>query len=129
MQRRYFFVTAAGAAIRAVGASQPVKITRISWAPIDGRFHRFVAMNSYDAAPKGHTYSNTLIRIATDQKIEGVGVLEYAPPDEAFQRSVRELVGANPLEVYEIKEGRITGRSPRFAPLLSKYQHLDGPLF
>src|SRR5207244_2757222 len=86
-------------------------------------------MNAYDIAPKGHTYSNTLLRIATDQGMEGVGVLEYAAPDQAFQQSVRELIGANPLEVYEMKNGRITGRSPRFSRLLSTYQHLDGPLY
>ena len=129
MNRRYFFLTAAGAAVRANGAPAPVKITRISLATIEGRFHRFVAMNSYDRAPKGHTYTNTLVRIGTDQGIEGVGVMEYAAPNDTFKQSVRALIGANPLEVYEMQQGRIEKRSPRFSDLLSNFPHLDGPLF
>jgi D-galactarolactone cycloisomerase len=96
---------------------------------VDGRFHKFVAMNAYDTRPKGHTYENTLVRIATDQGVEGVSVMEYALPDAAFLKAVQVLVGADPLSVYQLADGRITDRSPAFAPLLSRYQHLDGPLF
>ncbi len=130
MNRRNFLVSgvASAAALRALPGS-PVRITRITLAPIDGRFHKFVAMNAYDKFPKGHTYSNTLVRVATDQGIEGVGVMAYAVPDDAFLRAVRALLRANPLEVYLKKSDRIVGRSAAFNALLTQYQHLDGPLF
>lgn len=128
MDRRTFLITAAAAAGSAAGASA-AKITRITLAPIEGRFHRFVAMNSYDQAPKGHTYTNTLVRIFTDQGVEGVGVMEYAAPTDEFRQSVRSLIGANPLDVYTMQQSRVTGRAPKFESLTSRYQHLDGPLF
>lgn len=108
------------------GASTPVKITRITLAPIQGRFHKYVAMNSYDTAPKGHTYENVLVRVATDQGIEGVGVMGYGRPDDAFRTALRSLIGTNPLDAYEFHEGRIVRR---VSPVVSKYPHLDGPLF
>ena len=128
MNRRYFLLSAPAAA-RRLGGAPPVKITRIRLAAIEGRFHRFVAMNSYDQAPKGHTYTNTLVRLETDQGIEGVGVMEYRAPDAAFLGAARQLLGANPLEVYAMKEGRIAAPSERFGKLLTDYPHLDGPLF
>jgi len=86
MQRRHFLGALAGtaAAVRATvaEAAAPHRISSITLAPIECRFHKFVAMNSYDAAPKGHTYTNTLVRIATGEGAEGVGVMEYRPPDE-----------------------------------------------
>lgn len=130
MTRKTFLLSlAGGAVVRPVAGRKPVRITRIALAPIEGRFHRFVAMNSYDTAPKGHTYQNTLVRVATDQGVEGVGVMEYAAPDEAFLKAVRVLVGANPLEVYEMEGGRIVRPSGTFRSLLAAYPHLDGPLF
>ena len=107
-------------------AAPRARITQIRLARIEGRFHKFVAMNSQDRAPKGHTYSNTLLRIATDQGVEGVGVMGYAQPDAAFHKAVETLVGANPLDLYLWQEGRITGRASR---VLETYKHLDGPLF
>lgn len=137
MNRRSFLGTlACAAAPLALGRALPLRaargaprITGLSFTPIEGRFHKFVAMNSYDTRPKGHTYGNTLVRIATDQGVEGVGVMEYAAPDDAFLAAVQGLVGADPLAVYTMESDRITGRSPAFAPLLARYQHLDGPLF
>ncbi|HEY6401017.1 MAG TPA: hypothetical protein VI479_06390, partial [Blastocatellia bacterium] len=101
--------------------SAPVVIKSVALAPFEGRFHKFVAMNSYDRAPKGHTYPQTLVRIATDQGVEGVGVMAYAAADAEFLKSLKSLIGANPLELYEMKEGRIIGRSPGFADLLGRY--------
>ena len=101
-------------------AGRQVRVQRITLARIEGRFHKFVAMNSYDTAPKGHTYTNTLVRLFTDQGVEGTGVMEYAAPDAAFEQAVRGLLGANPLEIYE--------PDSRFQPLLKRYPHLDGPL-
>ncbi len=128
MTRRVFLSTlAASAAIRAV--ARPVaRITRISLAPIQGRFHKFVAMNSYDTAPKGHTYSNTLIRIATDTGAEGVGAMGYAAPDDAYRAALKPLIGADPLALFTMGDGVIAGRAPAFAELLTNYLHLDGPL-
>ena len=62
----------------------PVKITRITLCPIEGRFHKFVSMNAYADKPNGHTYSKTLVRISTDQGVEGIGVMDYSAPDEAL---------------------------------------------
>jgi L-alanine-DL-glutamate epimerase-like enolase superfamily enzyme len=105
------------------------RITRLTLTPVEGRFHKLVAMNSYDTAPKGHTYGNTLVRLMTDQGVEGVGVMEYATPDDEFRAAVRALVGADAYGVYAMVDGRVTGRAPAFEGLLTRYPHLDGPLF
>ena len=78
MNRRNFLALSAAA-----GASNAAtaRISRITLAPIECRFHKFVAMNAYDKAPKGHTYSNTLVRVQTDQGVEGIGVMGYPVPD------------------------------------------------
>ncbi|MCX6636606.1 MAG: hypothetical protein NT090_16215, partial [Acidobacteria bacterium] len=128
MRRRQFLAGAAAAIVRPARASSP-RITRIKLAPIQGRFHKFVAMNSYDTAPKGHTYSNTLVRIETDVGVEGVGVMGYSPAGRQFENTCLALTGANPLELYEMSAGRITGRAPARVALLSGEKHLDGPLF
>lgn len=117
------------AASFATAAKPAARITRITLAPIEGRFHKFVAMNSYDTAPKGHTYSNTLVRIATDQGVEGVGVMGYQNPDPAFLQALQPLLSADPHALYQFANGRITARHPSHAALLAKYRHLDGPLF
>jgi len=88
-----------------------------------------VAMNSYDRAPKGHTYSNTLVRIQTGQGVEGIGVMGYTAPDPQFHQALKSLIGADPLSLYEMKNGRITGRASAFSSVLGSYRHLDGPLF
>lgn len=138
MNRRSFLSALATAAVpltvpRSLAARperrDAARITGLSFTPVEGRFHKFVAMNSYDTRPKGHTYGNTLVRIATDQGVEGVGVMEYALPDEAFLQAASALVGTDPLAIYAMEDGRITGRSPSHAALLARYQHLDGPLF
>lgn len=130
MTRKTFLVSLLGGAIvRSAAANAPARINRITLAPIEGRFHRFVAMNSYDTAPKGHTYQNTLVRVFTDQGVEGVGVMEYALPDDKFRVAVRTLVGANPLELYEMEGGRIKRPVPAQRELLKSYPHIEGPLF
>lgn len=114
----------------AAGASKPsARIRRIRLSRLQGRFHKFVAMNAYDKVPKGHTYEHTLIRIETDQGLEGIGAGTYALADAAYAASLKSLIGANPLEIYRMEGGRIVGRSPAFADLLSKNRHLDAPLF
>jgi L-alanine-DL-glutamate epimerase-like enolase superfamily enzyme len=128
MNRRFFLFGLASSAVSRA-AARPVRITKLIFTPVQGRFHKFVAMNSYDTAPKGHTYTNTLVRIQTDQGVEGVGVMEYALPDEAFYSAVKSLLGANPLEIYQRNNGFITGRATPHEDLLRKYKHLDGPLF
>ena len=123
MTRRQLFQAAVAA------ARPPVRITRIALAAIDGRFHKFVAMNSQAARPAGHTYTNTLVRIFTDQGVEGVGVMDYDQPNPAFLQALKSLVGTNPLELYEMRDGRIVGRAASHAAVLGRHMHLDGPLF
>jgi L-alanine-DL-glutamate epimerase-like enolase superfamily enzyme len=124
MDRRGFLCSLAAAA-----APAAARITRVLLAPVDGRFHKFVAMNRYDPAPKGHTYANTLVRIQTAQGVEGVGVMGYRAPDAEFQQVLRKLIGSDPLGLYEMVDGRIRGRAAAFSDVLSTYRHLDGPLF
>ena len=129
MTRRVFLCAlATSAALRAAPRAR-ARITSITLASIQGRFHKFVAMNSYDQAPKGHTYTNTLIRIATDQGVEGVGVMGYSGPDADYLKALRQLIGADPLSVYTLQDGCIVGRAPAFADLLSRHMYLDGPMF
>lgn len=129
MNRRYFLSALAASASLQVGRSAGARITRIMVAPIEGRFHKFVTMNAYDLAPKGHTYSNHLIRIQTSEGVEGVGVMGYRAPDEAFYQALRTLVGADPLAAYQMDGGRITGRAQPYADTLRTYPFLDGAMF
>jgi len=129
MNRRLFLSTlaasSAGTRLRAAGP----RITQITVANTEGRFHKFVAMNSYDKAPKGHTYVNTVIRVKTDQGVEGAGVMGYSLPDKPFLTALKSLIGANPLELYRMDGGKITGRQSEYAAALKAYRFLDGPLF
>jgi L-alanine-DL-glutamate epimerase-like enolase superfamily enzyme len=127
MNRRAFLLAAASPAAGAPPAAD--RISRIAFAPIEGRFHKFVTMNSNDKAPKGHTYGNWLVRIRTASGAEGVGVMGYNNPDAAFEQALRGLVGANPFDLYTWTGERITARSPAHAKALRAYRHLDGPLF
>ena len=129
--RRTFLASAATAGI-ALGATRAqadsTKITGIALSTIEGNFHKFVAMNSQDDAPKGTTYTNTLVRISTDAGVEGVGVMSYTLPDKTYLEDLRALIGTAPESVYDFRDGHIAGRSPAFQELLVKYKHLDGPL-
>ncbi len=128
MFRRSFLLSVGAFATIAARPASQTRITAVSLTPIQGRFHKFVAMNSH-SQPNGHTYTNTLVRIETDQGVEGVGVMAYRKPDDAFLQAARRLAGADPFALYEMNEGRIVGRAARFASLLGSYKHLDGPLF
>jgi len=125
--RRSFLLSSAAAAAAACGSGGP-RITRIRYVPVECRFHKFVAMNSYDDEPKGETYENTLVRVETDAGVEGVAVMGYDDPDEEFHAALAELIGADPLSVYEFADGRLQGAAAPFQDLLSRYPHLDGPL-
>jgi len=128
MNRRVFLIGAPLAA-RAFAAPQLPRIARITLTPVQGRFHKFVAMNSYDVRPKGHTYENTLVRVQTTAGVEGVGVMDYSTPDDALIKALTQLIGANPLSLYEMRDGQIIGRSQEFSGLLERYRHLDGPFY
>lgn len=108
-----------------------MRITRITLCPIEGHFHKFVSMNAggagHGSKPAGLTYTNVLIRIGTDQGVEGLGVMA-GQPDAAYQASVRSLIGANPLEIYAMNGALIGERLPAHAAVLTKYPHLDGAL-
>jgi D-galactarolactone cycloisomerase len=139
MNRRTFLHSAAAVSLTpialdriplmAASRSAAARITKLTLTPIDGRFHKFVTMNSYDTEPKGHSYTNTLIRVFTDQGVEGVGVMEYALPNAAFLQALRALVGVDVHDVYRMENGRVTGRAPAFERLLLQYPFLDSALF
>jgi len=130
MNRRVFFssLAATGVATRLRAVVAP-HINRITLANTEGRFHKFVTMNAYDKAPKGHTYINTVVRIRTNSGIEGAGVMGYPLPDPPLLAALKTLIGANPLELYQMESGRIVGRNPQYADTLKRYRFLDGPLF
>jgi D-galactarolactone cycloisomerase len=129
MNRRLFLsACAASAAAPRLRAAVP-KITRIALAGAEGRFHKFVTMNSYDDEPKGHSYSNTVVRVQTSAGVEGVGVMGYPRIDAALLEGLKTLIGANPLELYRMASGRIVDRNPQYAAILKRYRFLDGPLF
>src|SRR5581483_2800091 len=128
MKRRHFLGSLALTPLF-VQARPVAKITRIRLSTLQGRFHKFVAMHAYDKAPKGYTYKHTLIRIETDQGVEGIGAGTYTLANQAYVESLKPLIGANPLEIYQMDGDRIIGRSSAFASLLEKNRHLDGPLY
>jgi D-galactarolactone cycloisomerase len=129
IDRRSFLTALVAPASILPGASQtPVRITRIRVSILEGRFHKLVAMNAYDKAPKGGTYTHPLIRIETDQGIEGIGAGTYRMNLDDYVGELQPLIGKNPLELYEIAGGKVVRPSQWFAGLQGKAQYLDGPL-
>jgi L-alanine-DL-glutamate epimerase-like enolase superfamily enzyme len=128
LNRRKFLLSAASLPL-AAKSKNIVKIKRIRLATMQGRFHKFVAMNAYDTAPKGTTYEHTLIRIETDAGVEGIGAGTYTIADVQYAQSLKPLIGQNVYDLYRIDGGRIVGRNPALVSLLSKNRHLDGPLY
>jgi L-alanine-DL-glutamate epimerase-like enolase superfamily enzyme len=129
IDRRTFLtaLTASASALR--GATQTsVRITRIRVSILEGRFHKLVAMNAYDKAPKGETYTHPLLRIETDQGVEGIGAGTYRMNLDDYVTELRPLIGKNPLELYEMAGGKVVRLSQWFAGLHAKAQYLDGPL-
>src|SRR5689334_20449501 len=95
MKRRDFALTIASASgLRSAPSKGAARITKISFAPIEGRHHKFVAMNSHSTRPGGVSYTNTLVRIGTDQGVEGLGVMDYSKPDPVVLQAAKTLVGA-----------------------------------
>ena len=130
MRRRNFLALAGAAALPGPRAfTAAAKITRLTITEIEGRFHKVVAMNSYDKAPKGPTYSTYLLRVFTDQGPSGTGTLEYAAPDKPLLESLKALLGRDPLSVYTIENKRVRGIQSEFQGLLGRYPYLDSALF
>lgn len=130
LDRRSFLTALTASASAARGASRPsARITRVRIATLEGRFHKKVAMNAYDTAAKGDTYTHPLIRIETDQGVEGIGAGTYRLKLDDYVPELQPLLGKNPLELYEMSQARIVRPSPGFAELHAKAQYLDGPLF
>ena len=86
-------------------------------------------MNAYDTAAKGNTYAHPLIRIETNQGVEGIGAGTYRMKLDDYVPELQPLVGRNPLELYEMAGGKIVRPSQWFAGLHAGAQYLDGPLF
>jgi L-alanine-DL-glutamate epimerase-like enolase superfamily enzyme len=130
MNRREFLAGLAGPALLA-NTQPPAKITRIRISTLQGRFHKFVAMNAYDQTPKGHTYEHSLFRIETDQGVEGIGAGNYsnfATPEGAA--AFKPLIGANVFDLYQMDAANhITGRAPGYATVLSRARFLDSALY
>jgi D-galactarolactone cycloisomerase len=129
MNRRIFLLGCGASAAMTRLRGTGVHINRITLANTEGRFHKFVTMNSHDKAPKGHTYVNTVVRVRTNSGIEGAGVMGYPLPDAALVDALKTLIGADPLDLYRMESGRIVDRNPRYAQVLQRYRFLDGPLF
>ena len=129
MNRRQFLSSVA--AFPLLAQTRPAaRITRIRISTLQGRFHKFVAMNAYDKTPKGHTYEHSLFRIETDQGVEGIGAGTYTnfhTPENAA--AFQPLIGANVFDLYQMDQGRITGRAPAFASLLARNRFLDSAFY
>jgi L-alanine-DL-glutamate epimerase-like enolase superfamily enzyme len=129
MDRRGFLTALSTSASALRAATQtPARITRIRVSILEGRFHKLVAMNAYDKAPKGETYTHPLLRIETDQGIEGIGAGTYRMNLDEYVTELQPLIGKNPLELYEVTGGKVIRPSQWFAGLHAKAQYLDGPL-
>ena len=129
MDRRAFLAALTASASGVSGASQPsAHITRIRVSTLEGRFHKLVAMNAYDTDAKGETYTHPLLRIETDQGIEGIGAGTYRLKMDDYAPELQPLIGKNPLELYEISRDKIVRPSRWFAGLHARAQYLDGPL-
>lgn len=129
MFRRDFLNTLAAVPTLAASRPESARITRIRVVQATGHFHKFVAMNAYDQAPKGETYEHPLIRIETNRPgVEGIGAGLYAKLDENFFSAVRALVGADPLSLFTMTDGQVTAPASSLEPLLAKYAFLDAPL-
>jgi D-galactarolactone cycloisomerase len=130
LDRRAFLSAATLSASALRGVSQTsARITRIRVSILEGRFHKLVAMNAYDQAPKGRTYTHPLIRIETDAGIEGIGAGTYQMNLDSYVTDLKPLIGRNPLDLYEVAGGKVVRPSAWFAGLHDKAQYLDGPLF
>lgn len=129
MLRRTFVSTLAALPLLSGPRPESARITRIRIAQARGKFAKFVAMNAYDKEPKGETYEHPLIRIETNRPgIEGIGAGLYSKFDETFYASIKPLIGADPLELFTMQNGIVTGPSPKLRPLLNEYSFLDAPL-
>ena len=128
VSRRRLLASLAAAPLISSAKSTP-RITRIRLSTLQGRFQKFVAMNAYDKVPKGYTYEHTLVRIETDQGVEGIGAGTYSLADGTYAASLKPLIGANPLDLYTMDSGRVIGRNPSYADVLTKNRHLDAALF
>jgi L-alanine-DL-glutamate epimerase-like enolase superfamily enzyme len=128
MNRRDFAASFAAMAGLSGAAGNP-RIRRIRFAPIEGRFHKFVAMNAYDRAPKGHTYTGTLTIFETDAGVEGIGTTGYRRPDQVMLADAARLIGADPLALYTEENGCLAAPVTQFADVLTRQRHFDGPLF
>jgi L-alanine-DL-glutamate epimerase-like enolase superfamily enzyme len=129
MDRRRFLTgfAAIGSTLR--GATQPrARITRIRLSTLTGRFHKVVAMNAYDKEAKGNTYTHPLLRIETDQGVEGIGAGTYRVNLDDYIPELQPLIGKNPLELYEISDAKVVRPSSWFAAMHARAQYLDGPL-
>jgi L-alanine-DL-glutamate epimerase-like enolase superfamily enzyme len=131
MNRRHFCISiaAASAYTKARAASPAMKIRRVRLSLLTGRFHKVVAMNAYDKAPKGPTYQHVLIRIETDQGVEGIGAGTYDVDLNHYAATLQPLIGKNPLDLYEMVDKRIVRPSADFAKTHYNNQYLDGALY
>ncbi|MBI3667248.1 MAG: hypothetical protein HY236_13660, partial [Acidobacteria bacterium] len=127
--RRRGFLLGMAPALLACGPPGRLRINRITIAPIEGRFHKTVAMNSYDPGPKGDTYTTHLLRVFTNQGVSGTGTLDYSRPDQPMLRTLRGLIGADPMAIYQFEDQRIRGVQARYAKVLSRCRFLDSALF
>jgi L-alanine-DL-glutamate epimerase-like enolase superfamily enzyme len=129
LDRRAFLTALSTSASALRGGSQtPVRITRIRVSILEGCFHKLVAMNAYDQAPKGGTYTHPLLRIETDQGIEGIGAGTYRMNLDDYVQELQPLIGRNPLELYDMSGDKVVQPSEWFAGLQATAQYLDGPL-
>ena len=74
---------AACAALRAV-PRRTARISRLSFVPVRFWYPKLVAMNAFTEKPQGDGYPDLLVRISTDEGVEGLGTLIPSRLNEDF---------------------------------------------
>lgn len=112
-------------------ASPGPTIDRVSIVEVPGSFNRPVAMNAYDDAPKGKAGTIRLVRLTLSNGTTGVGVEGYSSIDDETVAGVKKnMIGANPLDVYEWSGDRIRGLAPAHRAFIQdpRYAWFETPL-
>jgi len=107
----------AGATARAPALGQgPPRITEAVTYRVIGRRLTPVAPNAY-APYRGYEVSEPLVRLRTNQGLEGIGW--------NHQDVAQELIGLNPLELFDWEGERISGPRPEYRELLYRLRGTD----
>ncbi|MDB5248329.1 MAG: galactonate dehydratase [Segetibacter sp.] len=87
-------------------------IKSITLLKATGNFSRFIAMNSYDVAPKGVKGVNALVKMTFSDGSESVGPMGYSKATDEVLAKIKLLIGKDPFSFYTWKGDTISGVVP-----------------